>query len=62
MTLRAALALLAAALVAPLPALAQDAPLRIEITEGVVRPMPVTLRFEDAGDAGDLLGDITAIP
>lgn len=61
MTLRAALALLAAALVAPLPALAQDAPLRIEITEGVVRPMPVTLRFEDAGDAGDLLGDITAI-
>ena len=57
----AALTLIAAALLGPLPSLAQDAPLRIEITEGVVRPMPVTLRFEDAGGAAELTAEIAAV-
>ena len=42
---------------APLPALAQEAgPLRIEITEGVVEPMPIAVApFFDAGGGAELV-------
>ena len=36
-------ALAALALLAPLPALAQQGPLRIEITEGVIEPIPIAI-------------------
>ncbi|SDD93033.1 TolB protein [Paracoccus isoporae] len=44
-----------AGLLALLPGLvaAQDSPLRIEITEGVSRPMPLALRVAGAGDGAD---------
>ncbi|MFD1794817.1 Tol-Pal system protein TolB [Paracoccus aurantiacus] len=52
MNRRAAISLFGAAAIAPFAGFAQDAPLRIEITEGVMRPMPLAIRFETLG-AGD---------
>ncbi|MFV0293584.1 MAG: Tol-Pal system beta propeller repeat protein TolB [Paracoccus sp. (in: a-proteobacteria)] len=49
------------ALVLPGLVFAQNAPLRIEITEGVQRPMPVALRFDDAGNAAELVSDIVQV-
>lgn len=43
------------------PAQAQDEPLRIEITEGTVAPMPIALRFEAAGETGELAAQIAAV-
>jgi TolB protein len=43
-------------------AAAAQAPLRIEITDGVVEPMPVAIpAFVSEGSAGDMAGDITRI-
>ncbi|MDM7255706.1 MAG: Tol-Pal system beta propeller repeat protein TolB [Paracoccus sp. (in: a-proteobacteria)] len=44
------------------PALAQDGPLRIEITEGVIEPMPFAVApFHDEGGAGSLARDIQTL-
>ena len=50
------------AMVLPLQAVAQE-PLRIEITEGVIEPMPIAIPVFVAEDAGarDLARDITAV-
>ena len=42
-------------------ALAQDEPLRIEITEGTMEPMPIALRFESTGEAAALADQIAAV-
>ncbi|WBU56840.1 Tol-Pal system beta propeller repeat protein TolB [Paracoccus sediminicola] len=52
---------LASFLTLPQNAAAQDEPLRIEITEGVSRPMPVALRIEGGPTAGDLAQDIASV-
>ena len=52
-------ALIPAALILPAPLLAQDEPLRIEITDGVTEPMPIALRFE--GAPGDLVARIAGV-
>ncbi|MDO5606663.1 MAG: Tol-Pal system beta propeller repeat protein TolB [Paracoccus sp. (in: a-proteobacteria)] len=57
----AALLVLVAAAMLPAQLRAQGEPLRIEITEGVERPMPIALRFEDAGNAGAVSAGITAV-
>ena len=45
-----------------LPAFAQDGPLRIEITDGVVEPMPFAIaRFHDEGGAGDYLNQVQSL-
>ena len=57
-------ALLLSAMAALLPghgALAQDEPLRIEITEGTMEPMPIALRFESTGEAAALADQIAAV-
>lgn len=61
--MRAHLALiLAALLLAPAgAALAQDEPLRIEITEGTMAPMPIALRIEAEGEAVALAAEITGV-
>ena len=48
----AAAVALALGLGTPAPALAQDGPLRIEITEGVIEPMPIAVPRFTARDAG----------
>ncbi|MFH5772907.1 Tol-Pal system beta propeller repeat protein TolB [Paracoccus broussonetiae] len=41
------------------PVLAQDGPLRIEITDGVVEPMPFAIaKFHDEGGAGEYLAQV----
>ncbi len=41
------------------PVLAQDGPLRIEITDGVIEPMPFAIaRFHDEGGAGEYLAQV----
>ncbi|MFT4012340.1 MAG: Tol-Pal system beta propeller repeat protein TolB [Paracoccus sp. (in: a-proteobacteria)] len=40
------------------PVLAQDGPLRIEITDGVVEPMPIAIQFFDEGGAGQHLQQV----
>ncbi|MGZ9811313.1 Tol-Pal system beta propeller repeat protein TolB [Pseudoroseicyclus sp. H15] len=51
---------LAAGLVAP--ASAQQGPLRIEITEGVIEPIPIAVpMFQDEGGAGQLAADIAQL-
>lgn len=41
------------------PVLAQDGPLRIEITDGVVEPMPIAIaQFQDEGGAGQYLQQV----
>ncbi|MTH63091.1 Tol-Pal system beta propeller repeat protein TolB [Paracoccus shanxieyensis] len=41
------------------PVLAQDGPLRIEITDGVIEPMPFAIAaFQDEGGAGQYLGQV----
>ena len=54
---------LALALAAPLPAMAQDGPLRITITEGVIEPMPIAVPAFVPRDAasGELAGQITSV-
>lgn len=48
-----------AALGAVAPAHAQDGPLRIEITDGVIEPMPFAIAaFHDEGGAGEFLGQV----
>ena len=48
-----------AALGVAAPAIAQDGPLRIEITDGVIEPMPFAIAaFHDEGGAGELLGQV----
>ncbi|WBU60327.1 Tol-Pal system beta propeller repeat protein TolB [Paracoccus albus] len=42
-------------------ALSQDEPLRIEITEGSMQPMPIALRFEASENAGELAADIATV-
>lgn len=42
-------------------AIAQDEPLRIEITEGTMAPMPIALRFEATGETSDLADQIVAV-
>lgn len=54
-------ALLLAAALPLAPAQAQDGPLRIEITQGVQRPMPIALRFEAEAAAQDLRDQITEV-
>lgn len=44
------------------PVMAQDGPLRIEITDGVVEPMPFAIaRFHDEGGAGDYLNQVQSL-
>ncbi|KGJ06722.1 TolB protein [Paracoccus halophilus] len=44
------------------PATAQDGPLRIEITDGVIEPMPFAIAtFHDEGGAGDYLRQVQAL-
>ncbi|NDV02221.1 Tol-Pal system beta propeller repeat protein TolB [Pseudoroseicyclus tamaricis] len=44
------------------PAMAQQGPLRIEITEGVIEPIPIAVPiFEDEGGAGQLAADIARL-
>lgn len=44
------------------PVFAQDGPLRIEITDGVVEPMPFAIaKFEDQGGAGKLASQIQQV-
>ncbi|WP_423210628.1 Tol-Pal system beta propeller repeat protein TolB [Paracoccus yeei] len=44
------------------PVVAQDGPLRIEITDGVVEPMPFAIaRFHDEGGAGDYLNQVQGL-
>ena len=44
------------------PVVAQDGPLRIEITDGVVEPMPFAIaRFHDEGGAGDYLNQVQSL-
>jgi TolB protein len=40
------------------PVLAQDGPLRIEITDGVIEPMPFAIQFFDDGGAGQYLQQV----
>ncbi|MTH77690.1 Tol-Pal system beta propeller repeat protein TolB [Paracoccus aestuariivivens] len=55
--LTSALALAGLGLAAPV--LAQDGPLRIEITDGVIEPMPFAIStFHDEGGAGELLSQV----
>ncbi|WP_134678451.1 Tol-Pal system beta propeller repeat protein TolB [Paracoccus ravus] len=55
--LTSALALAGLGLAAPV--LAQDGPLRIEITDGVIEPMPFAISaFHDEGGAGELLAQV----
>lgn len=52
----------ALALTAALPALAQDGPLRITITEGVIEPMPFAIApFEDEGGAGEVAAQVAQV-
>lgn len=51
--------LICLAMLWPAAALAQDAPLRIEITEGVIRPMPLALRLE--GAPPEMIADIARV-
>ncbi len=59
------LAVLALGLVplAALPAVAQDGPLRIEVTEGVIEPLPIAIPgfIAETPDAQDLAGRITQV-
>ncbi|MBD9526474.1 MULTISPECIES: Tol-Pal system beta propeller repeat protein TolB [Paracoccus] len=44
------------------PAFAQDGPLRIEITDGVIEPMPFAIAsFHDEGGAGELLAKVQGL-
>jgi len=55
--LTSALALAGLGLAAPV--LAQDGPLRIEITDGVIEPMPFAIaKFHDEGGAGEYLSQV----
>lgn len=40
------------------PVMAQDGPLRIEITDGVIEPMPFAIQFFDDGGAGQYLQQV----
>ncbi|MDS9466488.1 Tol-Pal system beta propeller repeat protein TolB [Paracoccus sp. MBLB3053] len=58
--LTSALALAGLGLAAPV--LAQDGPLRIEITDGVIEPMPFAIStFHDEGGAGELLSQVQSL-
>ena len=60
--LTSAAAIAALALAAPVPALAQNGPLRLQITDGVIEPMPFALpTFVDEGGAGQFAGDISRV-
>lgn len=61
--LRYVLAALAALSLTPAPVLAQQGPLRIEITDGVIEPLPYALPtfVAETGDAGKMAQDITAV-
>jgi TolB protein len=61
--LRIALAALAALMIGPGVALAQQGPLRIEITDGVIEPLPFALPgfVAETGDAGQMAADITQV-
>ncbi|MDD8023965.1 MAG: Tol-Pal system beta propeller repeat protein TolB [Paracoccaceae bacterium] len=61
--LRIALAAVAALMIGPGVALAQQGPLRIEITDGVIEPLPFALPqfVAETGDAGQMAADITAV-
>ncbi len=49
-------------LTAAAPALAQDGPLRIEITEGVIEPLPFAIApFHDEGGGGELVAQIQRV-
>ncbi|QIE42775.1 Tol-Pal system protein TolB [Rhodobacteraceae bacterium SC52] len=63
MTTRLLLALAACLLgIAPISAVAQNGPLRIEITEGVIEPLPIAIApFLTEGAAQSLADDITAV-
>ncbi|HRM76578.1 MAG TPA: Tol-Pal system protein TolB, partial [Paracoccus sp. (in: a-proteobacteria)] len=44
------------------PATAQDGPLRIEITNGVIEPMPFAIAaFHDEGGAGEYLAQVQSL-
>lgn len=43
------------------PLLAQDGPLRIEITEGVIEPMPFAITFFDEGGAGEMTSRVRSL-
>ncbi|WBU65771.1 Tol-Pal system beta propeller repeat protein TolB [Paracoccus aerodenitrificans] len=55
------LVLAGAAAMLPGAVAAQDEPLRIEITEGVMRPMPIMLHFEGPDSEDGLVGDIRSV-
>ena len=52
-----------AATFAPAPVAAQSGPLRIEITEGVIEPVPIAIApfIAETADAAKLAADITAV-
>ena len=52
-----------AATFAPAPVAAQSGPLRIEITEGVIEPVPIAIApfIAETPDAAKLAADITAV-
>ncbi len=54
-------AVLAAAMLGGQPLFAQDEPLRIEITEGTMQPMPLALSFEATGEASELARQIAEV-
>ncbi|WP_156894316.1 Tol-Pal system beta propeller repeat protein TolB [Rhodobacter xanthinilyticus] len=61
--MRIALAALAALMIGPGLAAAQQGPLHIEITDGVIEPMPYALPtfVAETGDAGQMASDITRV-
>ena len=61
--MRIALAALAALMIGPAMAQAQQGPLRIEITDGVIEPLPYALPtfVAETGDAGQMANDITRV-
>jgi len=57
------LSLLAAAFAAPAPAQEGGGPLRIEVTEGVIEPVPIAVTpfLDEGGGAEDIAADITSV-
>jgi TolB protein len=57
------IAVLATAMAFAVPATAQDGPLRIEITEGVIEPLPFAIPnfVPESGGAGELAANITRV-
>ena len=63
MMMRVLMAALAALILAPVASFAQNGPLRIEITDGVIEPLPYALPgfIAETGDAGGMAADITRV-